>query len=226
VSGDNSVLTQTAAYVQDELCTDSSGHDWWHIYRVRRLAVLLGEMESADLEVVELSALLHDISDYKLNGGDREKGPRIAYEWLTRVGESKEIASTVANIVAGSSFSSSRTDPEVMSIECKVIQDADRLDALGAIGVARAFAYGGRVGQLMHDPGNIMRLHAMRRESLEVEGATVEHFYSKLLLLKDGMHTEGARLLAARRHDVLERFLNDFLIEWDARDVPQSLRRP
>ena len=113
-----------------------------------------------------------------------------------------------------------------MSIECKVIQDADRLDALGATGVARAFAYGGHVGQLMHDPGNRMRLHAMRRESLEVEGATVEHFYSKLLLLKHGMHTEGARLLAARRHDVLERFLNDFLIEWDAGDVPQGLRRP
>ncbi|QKW34395.1 HD domain-containing protein [Actinomadura sp. NAK00032] len=213
------VIERTAEYARKTLEADSSGHDWWHVARVRRLALELAREERADLYVVELAALLHDISDYKLNGGDLTKGPRRAFEWLVGLGEPEGVAQDVADIIAAMSFKGAGTASEMATIEGKVVQDADRLDALGAIGAARAFAYGGYKGEPMHVPGLSPHLHTSLDDYLNREGSTINHFYEKLLLLKDRMNTEGGRRLAERRHRVLERFLDDFLTEWDAKDI-------
>lgn len=219
------IIERTAQYVHGELAAEASGHDWWHAQRVRNLAVAIGKQEGADLHIVALAALLHDISDYKLNGGDHEKGPRIAYEWLVGLGETHERAAFVADIIANLSFKGAGTPTVMESIEGKVVQDADRLDAIGAIGVGRTFAYGGYAGQLMHDPSVKPQLHATHEEYLARKGTVVTHFSEKLLLLKDRMNTATARAVAGRRHRVLEEFLEEFLMEWDAGDVDNEVRR-
>lgn len=213
------IVEKTARYVREELYKDSSGHDWWHVSRVHRLAIAIARRESADVYIVGLAALLHDISDYKLNGGDHEKGPKVAYDWLVKLGESKEVAGTVAEIISTLSFKGAGVACSMATLEGKVVQDADRLDALGAIGVARAFAYGGFAGQLMHDPSQKPRLHATKEEYFSRQGTTLNHFYEKLLLLKDRMNTETGRRIAAKRHERLRAFLEDFLLEWEALDV-------
>jgi uncharacterized protein len=213
------VIERTARYVRNELYAESSGHDWWHVDRVRRLAMTIAPRESADAYVTELAALLHDISDYKLNGGDLERGPRIAYDWLRGLGESARLATAVSDIVANVSFKGAGVVTSMPTVEGRVVQDADRLDALGAIGVARAFAYGGFAGQPMHDPGLAPRPHQTHEEYLNRTGTTINHFHEKLLLLKDRMNTETGRRVAERRHAVLAGFLREFLDEWDARDM-------
>ena len=148
------ILAATETYVRETLANESSGHDWSHIHRVRRLAVEIARGEGADLYVVELAALLHDISDYKLNGGDHDAGPRLASEWLMQLGESQHIADAVSGIIATMSFSGAGDKRKMPTLEGMVVQDADRLDAIGAIGVARTFTYGGFSGQPMHNPEN------------------------------------------------------------------------
>jgi uncharacterized protein len=212
-------VERTAAYVRSELYADSSGHDWWHVQRVRQLALNLARSEGADAYIVELAALLHDISDYKLNGGDQEKGPAIAEAWLLATGETRRRAAVVADIIATMSFKGAGTATVMVSLEGQVVQDADRLDAVGAIGIARTFAFGGFAGQVMHDPERPAHLHATPEEYMERRGTSINHFYEKLLLLKDRMNTATARRVAERRHRVLEQFLSEFFIEWDAKDV-------
>ncbi|HZB31614.1 MAG TPA: HD domain-containing protein [Streptosporangiaceae bacterium] len=213
------VIERTVHYVRNELYAESSGHDWWHVDRVRRLAMTIAEREAADAYVTELAALLHDISDYKLNGGDLERGPQIAFDWLRQLGETKECATAVSDIIANISFKGAGVACSMSTIEGMVVQDADRLDALGAIGVARAFAYGGFAGQPMHDPALRPRLHETLEDYLNRKGTTVNHFYEKLLLLKDRMNTETGRRIAERRHAVLAGFLQEFLDEWDGKDA-------
>jgi uncharacterized protein len=216
------VIRRTADYVRHELCDDSSGHDWWHVCRVRGLAVCLAQQEGADAYVVELAALLHDISDYKLNGGDHDKGPQVAAEWLRSLGESIELARSVSEIISDMSFKGAASESTLSTIEGQVVQDADRLDALGAIGIARAFAFGGYAGQLMHDPARKPENHATEEEYFHRNSTTINHFYEKLLLLKERINTESARQVAERRHAVLERFLTEFMLEWDADDVSEK----
>lgn len=217
------IVERTERFVRTELQNDSSGHDWWHVYRVRAMAVDLAHREGGDVYIVELASLLHDVSDYKLNGGDLERGPQIARDWLTSIGESDGCAAMVADIIATLSFKGAGASSEMATIEGKVVQDADRLDALGAIGVARAFAFGGHAGQALHDPDLPPRLHATPEEYLSRNGTTINHFYEKLLLLKDRMQTQSARIIAERRHQVLEAFLGEFLLEWDAGDMAPKL---
>jgi uncharacterized protein len=216
------MIARIAGRIQDKMHGDSSGHDWCHVQRVRKLAVRLGEREGADIYVVELAALLHDVSDYKFNGGDQEEGPRIARAWLLEFGETDSCARTVAEIVAGVSFRGAGTIGRMTTIEGMVVQDADRLDAIGAIGVARAFAYGACTQEPMFDPDRAPRLHATQAEYFARSGSTISHFYEKLLLLKDRMNTDSARLVAQRRHCVLEEFLKNFLAEWDGDDIEEA----
>lgn len=215
----DAILKRTAQYVKNELYDDTSGHDWWHIDRVRKLALAIGEREGADRYIVELAALLHDISDYKLNGGDHSLGRKVAYDWLRSLGESHECADLVAEIVANVSFKGAGTSSPMQTKEGLVVQDADRLDALGAIGVARAFAYGGSVGEAMHEPGEEPTLHETAAEYHQRGGTVINHFYEKLLLLRDRMNTDAGRQIAERRHAVLEAYLREFLTEWDAQDL-------
>jgi uncharacterized protein len=214
------VVTRVADHVRSELYEDSSGHDWWHVVRVRRLARAIGELEGADLHLVELAALLHDISDYKLNGGDAERGPRVAEKLLVDFGEPPDRASAVAEIIRSVSFEGAGGTSRAKTLEAEVVQDADRLDAIGAIGIARAFAYGGYAGQLMHDPAIARQHHRTQAEyRAKRDTTTINHFHEKLLLLKDRMKTKAGRRIAERRHRVLEKFLEEFESEWNAADA-------
>ncbi len=209
------VIQQTADHVRALLTGDSSGHDWWHIERVWRTAVHIGEREGADLLVVELAALLHDVADWKFHGGDDSLGPKRASQWLGRFSLPREIIDHVADIIAHLSFKGAQVATPMATLEGKVVQDADRLDALGAIGIARAFAYGGHAGRALYDPSIEPEAHATFEAYKRGGGPTLNHFYEKLLLLKDRMNTQAAREMALARHQFMEEFLRRFLAEWN-----------
>ena len=209
------VVARTEAYLRQRFAGDQTGHDWWHTDRVRRLALRIGREEGVDLRVVELAALLHDVADWKFHGGDDEIGPRLAREWLAGLGVEHATVSHVVAIVADLSFKGAGVARPMTTREGAVVQDADRLDAIGAIGIARAFAYGGAKGRAMHDPKTPPVLHATAEQYKRAAGPTINHFHEKLLLLRDRMNTEPARRLAAERHRVMERFLEAFQDEWN-----------
>jgi uncharacterized protein len=213
------VIGQTARYVRDLLEHDSSGHDWWHIERVRTTAAALAEREAADRYVVELAALLHDIDDWKLRPDAAADGAPLARSWMEQCGVESEVIAHVCEIILHLSFKGAGVETPMRTVEGMVVQDADRLDALGAIGIARAFAYGGHKGRLLHDPHSQPRLHASFEEYQASEGSTINHFYEKLLLLQDRMNTATARVLARQRTAYMRAFLDEFDREWEARDV-------
>jgi uncharacterized protein len=212
-----SLLDQTAAHVREVLEADSSGHDWWHVERVRKAALAIGQSEGADLFIVELAALLHDIADWKFHGGDDALGPRKAREWMTGLGVDPAAIDHVCEIIATLSFKGAGVATPMRSLEGRVVQDADRLDAIGAIGIARTFAYGGHVGQPLCDPERPPQAHASFDDYKRGRTTTINHFHEKLLLLKDRMNTKTGRQLAAARHDFMERFLAQFDDEWHGR---------
>ncbi|MBA2520571.1 MAG: HD domain-containing protein [Chloroflexia bacterium] len=209
------VLGETEIHVRTSLDGDGAGHDWWHVDRVRRLARRLAAAEAADPFVVELAVLLHDVADWKFHEGDGEVGPRQAREWLAGLAVEPRVIDHVTEIVGGLSFKGARVPRPMRTIEGRVVQDADRLDAIGAIGVARAFAYGGWKGQPIFDPGLAPILHDSAAAYWSGTTSTVTHFDEKLLLLKDLMNTDTARRLAEERHRFLEMFLARFHAEWD-----------
>lgn len=196
---------------------DSSGHDWFHIERVRRTALAIGREEGANLTVVELVALLHDIADWKFAAGDHTAGPRAAREWLVSQKADAPLIDHVCQIIAGLSFKGAGVPTPMATLEGQVVQDADRLDALGAIGIARTFAYGGHKGQPMHDPEIAPQPHASFDAYKRGGGTSINHFYEKLLLLAERMNTATGRRLAAERQKYMERFLEQFLAEWEGR---------
>jgi uncharacterized protein len=209
------IITETEAHVRGLMAGDSSGHDWFHIDRVRRTALAIGREEGADLTVVELAALLHDVADWKFAGGDHTAGPRAAREWLVSRKVDAPLIDHVCQIIASLSFKGAGVPTPMATLEGHVVQDADRLDALGAIGIARTFAYGGHKGQAMHDPEIAPQMHASFDAYKQGGGTTINHFYEKLLLLAARMNTlTGQRLAAARQH-YMKRFLEQFLAEWD-----------
>ena len=209
-----SVVALTEVRVRELLAGDATGHDWWHVERVRRLALRLAAEEGADKFVVEVAALLHDVADWKLSG-DAEAGARRAREWLASLGVEAPIVEHVAGIVAGISFKGAGVPTPMSTIEGRVVQDADRLDALGAIGIARAFAYGGSRGRPLHDPSEEPRLHGSFAEYRSATGGTLNHFHEKLLLLRERMNTAAGRRLADERHRFMEEFVRRFLAEWE-----------
>ena len=212
------ILQNTAAYVRQTLSGEGSGHDWWHIYRVWQTARHIGKQEGVDLLVVELAALLHDIADWKFHDGDETVGPRRAREWLAGQGMPEPIIAHVCEIIATLSFKGAHVPTPMRTREGQVVQDADRLDALGAVGIARVFAYGGHKSRAIYDPEAPPQLHASADAYKRNTGSSVNHFYEKLLLLQDRMNTPTARRLAAGRHQFMEAFLARFFAEWEGRE--------
>jgi uncharacterized protein len=208
------MLARTREYVRHKLSGEGTGHDWWHVERVRVMALRIGHEEGAAAFVVELAALLHDIADWKFHDGDVTAGPRQAQQWLESLGVAGEITRQVCDIIAHISFKGAGVSSAMETLEGKVVQDADRLDAIGAIGIARAFAYGGHKGNEIHNPEQSPVLHSTFEEYRTSRGSTINHFYEKLLLLKDRMHTPAGKRLAEDRHRVMEEFLARFYQEW------------
>jgi uncharacterized protein len=215
-------LEKTEAMVKEQFAADATGHDWPHIRRVRDLAVRFGKELKADLVVVELGALLHDIADWKFHGGDSEVGPQRANDWLLLLGAPGKLADQVSTIVREISFKGAGVATPMSTLEGQIVQDADRLEALGAIGVARAFAYGGSKGRVMHDPDVRPMMHASFEAYKKNTGPTLNHFYEKLFLLTDRMNTEPARRLAEARHAFMQLFVDQFLLEWDCADKAEA----
>lgn len=194
---------------------EGTGHDWFHIDRVRRNAIFIAAKENADLEIVELGALLHDIADHKFHDNDLKIGPERVREILLANNASKELAEQVSRIVAEVSFKGAGVKTPVSSVEAAVVQDADRLDALGAIGIARAFAYGGSKHHELYNPDKKPHLHDTFLAYAKDKGTTVNHFYEKLFLLKDRMQTKTGKAMAEERHRFMENFIEEFLKEWN-----------
>jgi len=209
------VIERTADFVRDRLSGEATGHDWWHIERVRVLARRLGLEEGADLLVVELAALLHDIADWKFHDGDMEAGSREATAWLEDCGVEATVIEQVSAIVGSLSFKGAQVPTPMATLEGEVVQDADRLDALGAIGIARAFAYGGHRQRQLYNPDIAPESHESFDAYRDNSSTTINHFHEKLLLLMDRMNTGAARRLAASRHSYMKSFLERFRREWE-----------
>lgn len=209
-------IDRTANHVQTALSGDGTGHDWWHVYRVWNMVRRIGQAEKADLLIVELAALLHDIADWKLHEGDSSVGPKVAKDWLDSLDVDPSISEHVCQIIANISFKGAAVEQPPLSLEGQVVQDADRLDAMGAIGIARAFAYGGAKGRAIYDP--VVRPTEHRTAEAYLKGGTtINHFYEKLLLLKDRMNTATGKALAQERHQFMEEYLRRFGEEWEGR---------
>lgn len=208
-------ILRTAKYVKRTLSPDRTGHDWWHVERVWKNAVRIGEEEHADMRVVELAALLHDIADWKFHDGDDSAGPREARLWLEKLKVETEVIDRVCTVIKEVSFKGARVQTIPTTLEGQVVQDADRLDALGAIGIARAFAYGGHKGNELYNPEILPTLHHSFEEYKQGRGSTINHFHEKLLLLKDRMNTAAGKRLAEERHRFLQIYLERFLAEWE-----------
>lgn len=209
------IIQKTEKFINSEFRTEGSGHDWFHVDRVRKMAIRIGKQEGCDLFVTEMAALLHDLDDWKLNRSEVGIGSR-AEEWLAGLELESGLTGTILGVIEEVSFKGAGIRTPVSSAEAAVVQDADRLDAMGAIGIARTFAYGGHKSRLIYDPLVTPVLHDNFRSYQESTAPTVNHFYEKLLLLKDRMNTDTARSIAAGRHRFMEKYLRQFYDEWDA----------
>jgi len=213
------LVQKTVEFVKQELEGAEAGHDWYHIERVWKLSKKIGEVEDCQLEVVELGALLHDIADPKFHSGDENIGPEVAKTFLRSINAPHEIIEQVLYIIRNISFKNRKEAPENPPIELKIVQDADRIDAIGAIGIARTFNYGGFKNNLIYDPELAPRLNMSKDEYKKSDGTTINHFYEKLLLLKDLMNTNEGKRIAETRHKYMEDFLTQFYHEWNVDDI-------
>lgn len=212
------MLKITDDFVREFLFGESTGHDYQHIDRVRKTALKIGKEENADLFIVEMSSLLHDIADRKLHKEDEEAGLKIVNQWLERIGVEVAEHDHIVEIIETLSFKGASVRTDMRTIEGKVVQDADRLDATGAIGIARTFAYGGAKGRQMYDPAIKPEKHEDYEHYKTSRGTTINHFYEKLLLLKDRMNTKTAKKIAQERHRFMEGYLKQFYREWSGED--------
>lgn len=209
------LVQQTADFVKDKFAGEGSGHDWWHLHRVWQLSMHIAKKEkSVDMLVVELAALLHDVADWKFHD-DEEAGPKAAREWLQSINTPEETIAQVENIVRHISFKGANVKSELSTIEGFIVHDADKLDAIGAIGIARCFAFGGSVGNQLYDPDQKPTLHDSFSEYKKMRSSSITHFYEKLLLLKDRMFTQTGKQMAAHRHQFMEQYLEEFYAEWE-----------
>ena len=209
------IIQQTVQYVQKTLENAEGGHDWWHIYRVWNTAKNIAKSENANFLIVELGALLHDIADSKFHDGNEEIGPQKAAEFLATISVKKEVITHVVQIIKNISFKGGKVARTFSSKELDVIQDADRLDAIGAIGIARTFNYGGFKNRAIYNPNIKPNLKMTKDEYKNSNAPTINHFYEKLLLLKDLMNTETGVKMAQKRHDFMTAYLEEFYAEWE-----------
>lgn len=210
-------IEQTIKYVKEELKGAEAGHDWFHIERVYNNALNLLKSEKAKKQVVILGALLHDIADSKFHNGDETVGPKKANEFMTSIGIEEDVKEHVIKIIENISFKGGNFERKFASKELEVVQDADRLDAIGAIGIARAFQYGGFKNRTIHDPEEKPKFNMTKEEYKKHSGSTINHFYEKLLLLKDLMNTETGKQIARNRHEYMQVFLQQFYDEWEGK---------
>ena len=210
----NQNIEKTINFVKQKLEGAEAGHDWFHIERVWKLSKKIAKNEEANTEIVELAALLHDIADPKFHDGDETLAIKISLEFLKSIDVEENIINQVLYIIENISFKNRGQAPEIPSIELHIVQDADRLDAIGAIGIARTFNFGGFKNNLMYHPDIQPQLNMSKEEYKKSNGTTINHFYEKLLLLKDLMNTETAKKIASERHDFMLKFLDEFYKEW------------
>ena len=210
-----SIIDKTIFFVKEKLENAEGGHDWFHIERVYKNSLLIAQEEACDLTVVKLGALLHDIADSKFHGGDETVGPRTARIFLESENVSEETIAHVINIIENISFKGGNVEKKFHSKELEIVQDADRLDALGAIGIARCFNYGGFKNRVLYNPDVEPNLKMNKDEYKNSESPTLNHFYEKLLRLKDKMNTPTGKKIAEARHQYMENFLSQFYAEWE-----------
>jgi len=211
------VIRKVEEKVKAILSGEPTGHDWYHINHVRLMALRIAEKEGGDKEIIELAALAHEVGDRKLHGSE-EEGKAVTKQVLKEAGASEEVMEKVIDIINRISFKGAEVKVENPTLEGRIVQDADRLYALGAIGIARTFAYGGAKGRLMYDPNVPSELHTSKDAYYKSASPTLNHFYEKLLLLKDRMNTDTAKEIAAGRHAFMEEFLKRFYAEWEIKD--------
>lgn len=209
------LIEDTVEFVKEKLEGAEAGHDWFHIERVWKLSKKIAETENCNFEVVELAALLHDIADPKFHNGDETIALDVSRQFLESRQAPEDVISQVIEIIKNISFKNRGEGPENLPIELKIVQDADRIDAIGAIGIARTFNFGGFKNNLMYDPRIEPKLNMSKEEYKKSNGTTINHFYEKLLLLKDLMNTEKGKEIAEERHDFMLKFLNQFYKEWN-----------
>ena len=210
-------ITLTINFVKEKLEGAEAGHDWFHIERVWKLSKKIAEKEGGNLEVIELSALLHDIADPKFHNGDETLALKISQNFLEEIHVNAELIEQVLFVIKNISFKNRAEAPENPPLELQIVQDADRLDAIGAIGIARTFNFGGFKNNLMYHPEIKPNLGMNKEEYKKSNGTTINHFYEKLLLLKDLMNTETAKRIASERHDFMLQFLDEFYKEWNVK---------
>ena len=220
---ENELISKTIDFVKQTLQGAESGHDWYHVNRVWKNSIKISEEEkklNPEIKInnltLQLGALLHDIADHKFHGGDINKGPKVAREYLEGLKVDEKIIEGVVYIIQNNSYKGSSSKDEMDTIEGKIVQDSDRLDALGAIGIARVFSYSGFKKRPLYDPEDKPKLSMSWEEYKSNTGSAINHFYEKLLLIKDRMHTISGKKLAEERHNYMKDFLNQFYNEWDA----------
>ncbi|MDD2715041.1 MAG: HD domain-containing protein [Candidatus Wallbacteria bacterium] len=212
----SSIIRKTREFVRKRLLPDPTGHDFHHSVRVATLALkIAGEEDNPDRFIIELASLLHDIADWKFHEGDDSLGVELSKHWLIKNKVTPEVIESVIDILKNISFRGAGVENKIKSLEGRIVQDADRLDALGAIGIARTFAYGGYMGSLIYDPELKPVFHENFEQYKKSRGTSINHFHEKLLLLKDRMNTDTGRKIAAERHRFMKVFLERFLMEWE-----------
>ncbi|WP_026979001.1 HD domain-containing protein [Flavobacterium tegetincola] len=211
------LIQNTIVFVKQQLLNAEGGHDWFHIERVYKNTLAIAKEEQCDLLICQLGALLHDIADSKFHDGDEEIGPKTARDFLISEKVSEEVIEHVIKIIKNISFKGGNFEKQFNSIELQVVQDADRLDAIGAIGIARCFNYGGFKNRTIYNPEIKPSLTMSKEEYKNSDSPTINHFYEKLLLLKDKMNTESGKKIANKRHEYMELFLEQFYEEWEGR---------
>ncbi len=210
------LIDETARFIKNRLSGEGSGHDWWHVYRVWQTARTIAEHEpNADKLLVELAALLHDIADWKFTDGDIEAGPKAARAWLESQKADEKDIKHIEDIIRDTSFKGAKVNIALKTIEAKIVFDADKLDAIGAIGIARTFAYGGHTRHPIYEPDQKPTMHETFEDYQKGQTHTINHFYEKLLLLKDLMQTKTGKKMAQHRHEFMEEYLKEFYKEWE-----------